>query len=184
MILQKESIRQMIQKFKKFKPEIHENCFIAGNADIIGRVNIEEEANIWFGVVLRGDLNNINIGKGSNIQDNSTVHVDAVGPGTDVGEYVTVGHNSVLHGCKIGNYSLVGMGSVLLEGSVIGDETIIGAGSLVTSNKIIPSGVLCMGTPAKVIRELTDEEKKSLRKSAEEYIELANEYKVIERFHG
>ena len=174
----------MIQKFKKFKQEIHENCFIAGNADIIGRVKIEEEANIWFGVVLRGDLNDIHIGKGSNIQDNSTVHVDAVGPGTDVGEYVTVGHNSVLHGCKIGNYSLVGIGSIVLEGSVIGDETIIGAGSLVTSNKIIPSGVLCMGSPAKVIRELTDEEKKSLRKSAEEYIELASEYKVIERFRG
>jgi len=174
----------MIQKFKKFKPEIHENCFIAGNADIIGRVKIEEEANIWFGVVLRGDLNKIQIGRGSNIQDNSTVHVDAGGPGTVVGEYVSVGHNSVLHGCSIGSYSLVGMGSIVLEGAVVGEETIVGAGSLVTSNKVIPSGVLCMGSPAKVIRELTEEEKQGLRKNAQEYIDLANEYKMIERFNG
>lgn len=174
----------MIHKFKKFKPEIHQNCFIAGNADIIGRVRIEEEVSIWFGAVLRGDLNKIHIGKGSNIQDNSTVHVDADGPGTVVGEYVTVGHNSVLHGCSIGSYSMVGMGAVVLEGAVVGEETIIGAGSLVTSNKIIPSGVLCMGSPAKVVRELTEEEKAAIRKNAMEYIELANEYKVIERFNG
>lgn len=174
----------MIQKFKKFKPEIHENCFIAGNADIIGKVMIEEEANIWFGVVLRGDLNKIHIGKGSNIQDNCTVHVDTDGTGTEVGEFVTVGHNSVLHGCRIGDRSLIGMGSIILEGAVIGEDTIIGAGSLVTSNKIIPPGVLCMGSPAKVIRELTAGEKQSLRKNADEYIELANEYKLIERFNG
>jgi carbonic anhydrase/acetyltransferase-like protein (isoleucine patch superfamily) len=174
----------MIHKFKKFKPEIHQNCFIAGNADIIGRVRIEEEVSIWFGAVLRGDLNKIHIGKGSNVQDNSTIHVDADGPGTVVGEYVTIGHNSVLHGCSIGSYSMVGMGAVVLEGAVVGEETIIGAGSLVTSNKIIPSGVLCIGSPAKVIRELTDEEKKALRKNAMDYIELANEYKVIERFKG
>jgi len=174
----------MIQKFKKFKPEIHENCFIAGNADIIGRVKIEEEANIWFGVVLRGDLNKIQIGRGSNIQDNSTVHVVAGGPGTVVGEYVSGGHNSGLHGCSIGSYSLVGMGSIVLEGAVVGEETIVGAGSLVTSNKVIPSGVLCMGSPAKVIRELTEEEKQGLRKNAQEYIDLANEYKMIERFNG
>ncbi|HSN57972.1 MAG TPA: gamma carbonic anhydrase family protein, partial [Clostridiaceae bacterium] len=133
----------MIHKFKKFKPEIHQNCFIAGNADIIGRVRIEEAVSIWFGAVLRGDLNKIHIGKGSNVQDNSTIHVDADGPGTVVGEYVTIGHNSVLHGCSIGSYSMVGMGAVVLEGAVVGEETIIGAGSLVTSNKIIPSGVLC-----------------------------------------
>lgn len=174
----------MIHKFKKFKPQIHENCFIAGNADIIGKVRIEEEANIWFGVVLRGDLNSIHIGRGSNVQDNCTVHVDTDGPGVEVGEYVTVGHNAVLHGCKLGNYSLVGIGSIILEGAVIGEETMIGAGSLVTSNKVIPPGVLCMGSPAKVIRELTDEEKQGLRKSASEYIELSNEYKVIERFNG
>ena len=174
----------MIHKFKKFKPEIHQNCFIAGNADIIGRVRIEEAVSIWFGAVLRGDLNKIHIGKGSNVQDNSTIHVDADGPGTVVGEYVTIGHNSVLHGCSIGSYSMVGMGAVVLEGAVVGEETIIGAGSLVTSNKIIPSGVLCIGSPAKVIRELTDEEKTALRKNAMDYIELANEYKVIERFNG
>jgi carbonic anhydrase/acetyltransferase-like protein (isoleucine patch superfamily) len=172
----------MIQKFKNYKPEINADCFIAGNADIVGRVKIEADASIWFGAVLRGDLNNIHIGKGSNIQDNCTIHVDEGGCNAIVGEYSTIGHNAILHGCKIGNCSLVGMGSIVLEGAVIGDETMIGAGSLITSNKIIPSGVLCMGSPAKVIRELTDEEKKALRETAEGYIVLAKEYKEIQGF--
>ncbi|MGE5628905.1 MAG: gamma carbonic anhydrase family protein [Solirubrobacterales bacterium] len=167
----------MIQKFRDYKPEIDKDCFIAGNADIIGRVKIEKDANIWFGAVLRGDVNSIHIGKGVNIQDNCTVHVDAGDCSVEVSDYATVGHNSVLHGCKVGKYALVGMGSVVLNGAVIGDETIIGAGSLVTSNKVIPSGVLCVGSPAKVIRELTEEEKMELRKGAEEYVLLSKEYK-------
>ncbi|MHC1721539.1 MAG: gamma carbonic anhydrase family protein [Clostridiaceae bacterium] len=172
----------MIQKFKNYKPQIDANCFIAGNADIVGRVKIEADASIWFGAVLRGDVNNILIGKGSNIQDNCTVHADYGGKNVEVGEYVTVGHNAILHGCKVGSYSLVGMGSIILEGAIIGEETMVGAGSLVTSYKEIPSGVLCMGSPAKVIRELTDEEKKSLRETAEGYINLAQEYKQIMGF--
>jgi carbonic anhydrase/acetyltransferase-like protein (isoleucine patch superfamily) len=144
----------MIQKFREFKPEIDSTCFIAGNAYIIGRVKIDENASIWYGAVLRGDVNSIHIGRGSNIQDNCTVHVDPGNSCVEVDEHVTVGHNVVLHGCRIGKFSLIGMGSIIMDGAVIGEETMIGAGSLVTSNKVIPSGVLCIGSPAKVIREL------------------------------
>jgi len=166
----------MIQKFKGYKPEIDDNCFIAGNADIIGNVKIEEDASIWFGTVLRGDVNSIHIGKGTNIQDNCTIHVHQ-DSNVDVDQYVTVGHGVILHGCRIGKYSLIGMGSIILDGAVIGEESMIGAGSLVTSNKVIPSGVLCVGSPAKVVRELTEEEKLNLRESAESYIGLSKEYK-------
>lgn len=167
----------MIGKFKDINPEIHESCFIADSADVIGKVKIDEDASIWFGAVLRGDANSIHIGRGSNIQDNCTVHANQDGDPTEVGEHVTVGHNVILHGCKVGDYSLIGMGAIILDNAEIGKETIVGAGSLVTQNKKIPSGVLCMGSPAKVIRELTDEEKAHLRESSRYYIEEAKAYK-------
>ncbi|MFL0197546.1 gamma carbonic anhydrase family protein [Clostridium sp. WILCCON 0269] len=167
----------MIIKFKYYSPELDRSCFIADNAQIIGKVKLCEDANIWFGAVLRGDLNHIYVGKGSNVQDNCTIHTSKDDNPTEIGEYVTIGHNSIIHGGKIGDYSLIGMGSIILDNAEIGSETIIGAGSLVTKNKKIPSGVLCMGSPAKVIRELTSEEKKFLRQSAEEYIRQAKSYK-------
>jgi carbonic anhydrase/acetyltransferase-like protein (isoleucine patch superfamily) len=168
---------KMIRKFKNMIPEVHKNTFIADNAEIIGNVSIEEDVSIWFGTVLRGDANFIHIGRGSNIQDNCTVHVDIGDAGVEVGEGVTVGHNVILHGCKVKNNSLIGMGSIILNGAEIGEETIVGAGSLITSNKKIPSGVLCMGSPAKVIRELTDEEKASLRSAAKSYVKESQFYK-------
>lgn len=167
----------MIGKYKDKYPRIHESCFIAQSAEVFGDVVIEESANIWFGAVLRGDTNSIYIGKGSNVQDNCTLHANTGQSPLELGEFVTVGHNVMLHGCKIGDFSLIGIGSVILDDVEIGKETIIGAGSLVTANKKIPSGVLCMGSPARVIRELTEAEKKSLKESAEHYIELAKEYK-------
>lgn len=169
----------MLRRFKDNLPKVHEDTFIADSADVIGKVIIEENASVWFGAVLRGDSNFIYIGKGSNVQDNCTVHADPRGIPVELGEGVTVGHNVILHGCKVGNYSLIGMGSIILDGAEIGTQTIIGAGSLVTSNKKIPSGVLCMGSPAKVIRELTEEEKESLIKSAESYIEESKCYKWL-----
>ncbi|MBC2579485.1 gamma carbonic anhydrase family protein [Clostridium sp. DJ247] len=167
----------MIHKYKDKVPDIHESCFIADSADVIGNVTIEEDATIWFGAVLRGDINSIHIGKKSNIQDNCTVHVDTSGMAVFVGEQVTVGHNVILHGCKIGDRSLIGMGSIILNGAEIGEQTIIGAGSVVTQNKKIPSGVLCLGSPAKVIRELTEEEKESIIKSAKYYVEEGKAYR-------
>lgn len=166
----------MIINYKDIKPVIHRSVFIAHSADVIGRVTLAEDVSIWYGTVLRGDCNSINIGKGSNIQDNCTVHIGN-NSSVEIGEYVTVGHNAVIHGCKIGNNCLIGMGSVILNDAEIGDETIIGAGSLVTEGKKIPSGVLCMGSPAKVIRELTVDEKEKIRNSAFEYIKEANDHK-------
>lgn len=166
----------MIINYKDIKPVIDRSVFIAHSADVIGRVTLAEDVSIWYGTVLRGDCNSINIGKGSNIQDNCTVHIGN-NSSVEIGEYVTIGHNAVIHGCKIGNNCLIGMGSIILNDAEIGDETIIGAGSLVTEGKKIPSGVLCMGSPARVIRELTGDEKEKIRNSAFEYIKEANDHK-------
>jgi len=165
----------MIHQFDGQIPTLRKNCFIAISADVIGKVSLGEYSNIWFGAVLRGDIDDIIIGDYTNIQDNCTVHTDAGFP-ANIGSYVTIGHNTTLHGCKICNNVLIGMGSTILNGAEIGEYTIIGAGSLVTQGKKIPSGVLCMGVPAKVIRELTIEEKEDLKKSAEHYVQLSRKY--------
>lgn len=170
----------MILNYKGNKPSISKDAFVAENATIIGSVEIMEDANIWFGTVIRGDVNKIKIGKGTNIQDNSTIHVNVEGENESgsvlIGDNVTIGHNSVIHGCRIGNECLIGMGSIILNDAEIGDNTIIGAGSVVTSNKKIPSGVLCLGAPAKVIRELTKEEIEHIKESAKNYIAWSKEY--------
>lgn len=166
----------MIRKYKDISPLIHESCFVADSADVIGEVTAQENVSIWFGAVLRADVASIQIGKGSNVQDNCVFHVshDA---GLVIGENVTIGHGAILHSCKIGNNCLIGMGSIILDGAEIGDNTLIGAGSLVAPNKKIPSGVLCLGSPAKVVRELSEEEINEITASAEHYIEIAKEYK-------
>jgi carbonic anhydrase/acetyltransferase-like protein (isoleucine patch superfamily) len=166
----------MIISFQNMRPNISKNSFVADNATVIGDVTIGEEVSIWFGVVVRGDLKPIRIGKGTNIQDNCVVHV-GYDYKTTIGNYVTIGHGAIVHGCKVGDNCLVGMGAVILDGAEIGDCTIVGAGSLVPPGKKIPSGVLCLGNPAKVIRELTEEEKVGLEQSARNYIELYKNYK-------
>lgn len=165
----------MIHQFEGQIPNVHKQAFIASSADVIGNVSIGEYSSIWFGAVLRGDLNSMSIGDYTNVQDNSTVHNDE-NFAVNIGDYVTIGHNAIVHGCKISNYTLIGMGSTILNGAEIGEYTIIGAGSLVTQGKKIPSGVLCMGVPARVIRELTIEEKDDLKESALYYAELAVKY--------
>jgi carbonic anhydrase/acetyltransferase-like protein (isoleucine patch superfamily) len=165
----------MIHNFEEKKPIISENCYAAESADIIGDIVLNEDSSVWFGAVLRGDMDRIIVGKGSNIQDNCTVHVDKGQP-VEIGENVTIGHNSVIHGCKIGSNSLIGMGTIVLDGAEVGENTIVGAGSLVTGGKKIPSGVLCLGSPVKIIRELTEEEIASIKQSAEHYIEISKSY--------
>lgn len=165
----------MIHEFEGQIPKIHRDSFIASSADIIGDVVIGEYSNIWFGTVLRGDMNFLSVGTHTNIQDNSTVHNDHDFPAI-IGDYVTIGHNCIIHGCKISNNTLIGMGSTILNGAEIGEYTIIGAGSLVTQGKKIPGGVLCMGVPAKVVRELTIQEKESIKNSAQHYVELSMKY--------
>ncbi|SFA85311.1 gamma carbonic anhydrase family protein [Clostridium frigidicarnis] len=167
----------MIMGFKNTKPQIHESCFIAPTADIIGDVILEEDVNIWFGTVIRADGNAIKIGKNTNIQDNSVVHIAGENIDTIIGENVTVGHNAIVHGCVVGDNCLIGMGAIILNRADIGNNTIIGAGSLVTEGKKIPSGVLCLGSPAKVIRNLTEEEIDGLKKHAQGYVDLSKDYK-------
>lgn len=149
--------------------------FIAPGAVCMGDVTLGKDCGIWYHATVRADRAPIMIGSGSNIQDNCVVHVDEGFPVT-IGKYVTVGHGAILHGCEVGDGSLIGMGAIILNGAKIGKNCIVAAGALVTQNTEIPDGMLAMGSPAKVIRELTEEEIASNRKNAEEYIEEAREY--------
>ncbi len=166
----------MIISYKGKTPKIAKSAFIAETAVIIGDVTIGEDANIWYGAVLRGDIAPIVIKKGANIQDNTVIHVDLDIP-CIVGEYVTVGHAAILHSTVVEAESLIGMGATLLTGSHIGAHSIIGANALVTENKTIPEGTLAVGIPAKVVRNLTDKEKAFIKENALHYIELGREYK-------
>lgn len=165
----------MLISYRHYKPSIGKNTFIAENSTIIGRCFIGEDCSIWYNAVLRGDVNEIRIGRGTNIQDGCVVHC-ASDYGTSIGENVTVGHNAIIHGCTIGSNCLIGMGATILDGAVVGDNVIVGANSLITSGKTIPSGVLVLGSPAKVVRELTPEEIEAIRHSAEGYVALSEEY--------
>jgi carbonic anhydrase/acetyltransferase-like protein (isoleucine patch superfamily) len=169
-------MKDLNYKFGGKEPQVDNSCFIAKSADVIGDVFIERDCSIWFGAVIRGDVNRIYIGEGSNVQDNAVLHVSEDKNPIEIGENVTIGHGCILHGCKVGSNSLIGMGSTILDNAQIGEFTLIGAGSLVTENKIIPSGVLCMGRPAKVVRYLTEEEKQGLIESSKEYIKVSKEY--------
>ena len=166
----------MIIDFDEVKPKINENTYISESVDIIGKVNVEENVNIWFGTRLRGDMNNIIIGENTNIQENSVVHVDINSP-CIIGKNVTIGHGTIIHGCSISDNVLVGMGSIILNNAKIGKNTIIGAGSLVTQGKEFPEGVLILGNPAKVIRQLTEAEIESIQRSADNYVSLSKKYK-------
>ena len=166
----------MIKSFNGIDPSIDESVFVAESADVIGEVTIKKNASIWYNVVIRGDEQPIVIGENTNIQDGSVVHTGWDEP-TTIGNNVTVGHKALVHGCKIGDNTLIGMGAIVLDGAEIGEFTLLGAGSLVPPGKKIPSGVLAMVSPAKVIRELSDEEKESITKSALNYVENANKHK-------
>ena len=160
-------------------PQIHESCFVAPSADVIGEVTIGEETSIWFQVVIRGDVNTIDIGARTNIQDHSMLHVTRKTAPLKVGDDVTVGHRVLLHGCTVGNRILVGMGAIIMDGAVIGDDSFVGAGALVTQGKKFPPNSLIMGTPAKVVRELKEEELAFLKTSAANYVADGKEYKEI-----
>ena len=159
-------------------PKISEKAFVAKNATVIGDVTIEDDANIWFGAAVRGDMDSIYIGKGSNVQDNAVVHVDKGFP-VRIGENVTIGHGAIVHGCTVGDNVLVGMGAIILNGAKIGDNCIIGAGATVTQNKEIPANSLLVGCPAKVIRDVDGQGAESTRQNALRYIEEGKEYKKL-----
>lgn len=153
------------------KPNISGEVKIAAEAIVIGSVTIGRESSVWYHAVVRGDVESIEIGHTSNIQDGVVVHADPGFP-VKIGNETTIGHNATIHGCLIGDRTVIGMGSIILNGATIGNECMIGAGSLVTGNMVIPDGMLVMGSPAKVIRPLTDSERKQLKQVAEEYSKL------------
>jgi carbonic anhydrase/acetyltransferase-like protein (isoleucine patch superfamily) len=153
-------------------PELGEGVWIADNATVLGSVKLGRKVSVWFGAVLRGDNDPIVVGDGSNIQDGSILHTDDGVPLT-IGENVTVGHMAVLHGCTVGDGSLVGINAVVLNGAVIGKSCLIGANCLIPENKVIPDRSLVVGTPGRIIRQLSDEEVAGLQRSAENYMENA-----------
>ena len=167
----------MIYTLGTVTPRIATSAFVAPDAVIIGDVELAEESSIWFKAILRGDIERITVGKGSNIQDGSVMHTDPNNP-CIVGEHVTVGHKAMLHGCNIGNNTLIGIGATLLNGSKIGANCIVGAHSLVTENKTFPDNVLIMGAPAKIARELRPDELDKLRANADRYVDRAQRYKT------
>lgn len=153
--------------------KVDQSAWVAHSADVIGNVEIGEESSVWYHATIRGDLNYVKIGSGTNIQDGAVVHVDTGCPCV-IGSMVTVGHNATVHGCTIGDRSLIGMGSILLNGCKIGRDCMIGAGALVTEGKEIPDGSLVLGSPGKVIRKLTEEEIKQIEMNAMTYMCLKN----------
>lgn len=165
----------MIVQLENKKPMISDKAYIAENASVIGDVSIDEGCGIWFGAVIRADTGSIRIGKNSNVQDNCVLHADP-GGAVVLGDNDTIGHCAVLHGCRIGDNVLVGMSATILNGAEISNDSIVGACSLVTQGKKFPGRSLILGSPAKAVRELSDEEVRSIRSSAEEYCALRRKY--------
>jgi len=173
-----------ILSYKGDTPLIKEGAWVAPGATVIGDVVLGEESSIWFGSVIRGDVHRIRVGKRTNIQDLSMVHVThykkpnkSDGHPTIIGDDVTIGHRVMLHGCTIEDACLIGMSATILDGAVIGKESIVGAGALVTMNKVFPPRSLILGSPAKVVRTLSDEEVAELYASAKRYVEFMKNYR-------
>jgi carbonic anhydrase/acetyltransferase-like protein (isoleucine patch superfamily) len=175
---------------KNFTPKIDHTSFIAKTAIISGDVQIGENSGIWYGTVIRGDVAKIKIGKFTNIQDNSVVHVtranhiqnktsDDGGP-TSIGDYVTIGHGAIIHACTIEDFSFIGMGAIVMDLSVVEKYSMLAAGAVLAPGKIVKSGQIWAGNPAKYFRDLTDSEKEYIKISAENYHELAQEYIIAD----
>ncbi len=166
----------MIYDFKGHTPKLDPYSWVAPNAVIIGKVELKKDSNIWFNATLRGDVEPIIVGEGSNIQDGSVVHTDPGCPAT-IGKNVTVGHLVMLHGCIIEDDCLIGIGSTILNKANIGKNSIIGANTLVTENKIIPERSLVLGSPGKIVRQVTDKEIQDIKENAKHYVENYKKYK-------
>jgi carbonic anhydrase/acetyltransferase-like protein (isoleucine patch superfamily) len=167
-----------IYQFADHRPEISPSAWVAESAQVMGRVALADGASVWYGAVLRGDNDSITIGPNSNIQDGSVLHTDHGKP-LSLGEGVTVGHQVMLHGCSIGDNTLVGIQSVILNGARIGKNCIVGAGAIVTEGKEFPDGVLIVGAPAKVVRELTAEQIERLKLQSAHYVQQAQRHRNL-----
>ena len=166
----------MIKPFNTIHPKIHATAFVAHDAIIIGDVEIGEDASVWFGSIIRGDVNSIRIGARTNIQDATVIHVSSRTHSTVLEDNITVGHRVTLHGCHIESGCLIGIGAILLDGVRVGANSLVAAGSLLTPGTQIPPNSLVMGSPAKVKRELTSDELAYLDKSWQNYVELKKHY--------
>lgn len=158
-------------------PQIAESAWIADSAQVMGEVSVAAHASVWFGTVVRGDTSHISIGEGSNVQDASVLHAD-LGMPLVIGRHVTVGHQVMLHGCTIGDETLIGIGAVVLNGAKIGKNCLVGAGALVTEGKEFPDGSMILGSPARVVKQLSAEQIQGLRRSAQHYIDNAHRFKA------
>ena len=166
------TINERLERHLGRKPDTARAAFVASSATIVGDVVLGARSSVWFGCVLRGDINSIEIGEGTNIQDLTMVHL-ADDYAAKVGRYCTVGHSAIIHACEIGDECLVGMGATVLDGAKIGERCIIGANSLVTQRFVAPPGSMILGSPAKVVRALSQAEQTALRGWAEKYIAVA-----------
>lgn len=164
-----------IYQLDQHVPQIDASAWIANSADVMGAVSLAANTSVWFNAVIRGDTETISIGEGSNVQDLAVIHADNGMP-VVVGKHVTVGHKVMLHGCTIGDESLIGIGAIVLNGVRIGKNCLVGAGSLVTEGKEFPDGSMILGSPAKVVRQLSPEQIEGLRASARHYIQNAQRY--------
>ena len=165
-------IKQRLARHLGKKPDTARAAFVAGNATVLGHVILGPKSSVWYGCVLRGDINSIEIGEGTNIQDLTMVH-NADDYGVKIGRYCTIGHTAIIHACEIGDECLIGMGATILDGAQIGDGCIVGANALVTQRFVAPPGSMILGAPARVVRLLTDTERNGLRGWAEKYIAVA-----------
>jgi len=166
------TLEERLERFLGVPPTVDGTVHVAAGAHILGDVRIGRDASVWHCAVLRGDINFIEVGEGTNIQDGAIVHVSDDHPAR-IGRHVTVGHGAVIHACTIGDECLIGMRAVILDGAVVGDQSIVGAGAVVTEGAIIPPGSLVLGMPAKVVRALTGAERAKLLASAQKYIGVA-----------
>ena len=166
------SINQRLEKYLKQEPTIGEEVYIAKSAVVFGAVTLGKQSSVWYNAVLRGDIHEIVVGEGTNIQDNAVLHI-ADDFGCYIGDYVTVGHSAVVHACRVGDETLVGMGATILDGAVIGNQCIVGANALVKQGQEIADGSMAVGSPARVIRKLTDEERAGLKDWATKYVKNA-----------
>ena len=174
------NIEQRLARHLGRKPDIAKAAFIAPNATVLGNVTLGAHCSVWYGCVLRGDINSIAIGEGTNIQDLTMVHL-ADDYGVKIGRYCTIGHTAIIHACEIGDECLIGMGATILDGAVIGDHCIVGANALVTQRFVAPPGSMILGSPAKVVRALTEKELMGLRPWAEKYIAVARAHAAMKR---
>ncbi len=168
-----------MSKYQFQAENAHPSAWIATGAIVVGDVHLAEDVSVWFNAVIRGDTETLRIGARSNIQDLSMVHADPGFP-VIIGTDCTIGHRAIIHGAKVGDLSLIGMGAILLNGVEVGAESIVGAGALLTQDKVFPPRSLILGSPAKVVRQVTDAELDMIRHGAAHYVQKAREYQGID----